>query len=200
MKREVKIILIVLVLIGALGLTYYMFSKDLMTYAIVFGAISLVTLIFLIVFIRNTRSEESIYKSTLRKILKNYDSILVQSYNFPKLSGKNIIRVTNLEDLMDAQLELRKPIYYMIEGEDSCSFVLLDNTEACIYILKKNDEVESPLELIIAEYEKHADIDESLLADIERTTIIKLSNMKSFRVSPIKKKTKVIDESQIETL
>ena len=50
------------------------------------------------------------------------------------------------------------------------------------------------------EYEKHADIDESLLADIERTTIIKLSNMKSFRVSPIKKKTKVIDESQIETL
>ena len=65
--------------------------------------------------------------------------------------GKNIIRVTNLEDLMDAQLELRKPIYYMIEGEDSCSFVLLDNTEACIYILKKNDEVESPLELIIAE-------------------------------------------------
>ena len=47
MKREVKIILIVLVLIGALGLTYYMFSKDLMTYAIVFGAISLVTLIFL---------------------------------------------------------------------------------------------------------------------------------------------------------
>jgi hypothetical protein len=101
---------------------------------------------------------------------------------------------------MDAQLELRKPIYYMIEGEDSCSFVLLDNTEACIYILKKNDEVESPLELIIAEYEKHADIDESLLADIERTTIIKLSNMKSFRVSPIKKKTKVIDESQIETL
>ena len=178
MKREVKIILIVLVLIGALGLTYYMFSKDLMTYAIVFGAISLVTLIFLIVFIRNTRSEESIYKSTLRKILKNYDAILVQSYNFPKLSGKNIIRVTNLEDLMDAQLELRKPIYYMIEGEDSCSFVLLDNTE----------------------YEKHADIDESLLADIERTTIIKLSNMKSFRVSPIKKKTKVIDESQIETL
>ena len=162
MKREVKIILIVLVLIGALGLTYYMFSKDLMTYAIVFGAISLVTLIFLIVFIRNTRSEESIYKSTLRKILKNYDAILVQSYNFPKLSGKNIIRVTNLEDLMDAQLELRKPIYYMIEGEDSC--------------------------------------DESLLADIERTTIIKLSNMKSFRVSPIKKKTKVIDESQIETL
>ena len=115
MKREVKIILIVLVLIGALGLTYYMFSKDLMTYAIVFGAISLVTLIFLIVFIRNTRSEESIYKSTLRKILKNYDAILVQSYNFPKLSGKNIIRVTNLEDLMDAQLELRLSLIHISE-------------------------------------------------------------------------------------
>ena len=38
----------------------------------------------------------------------------------------------------------------MIEGEDSCSFVLLDNNEACIYILKQNEQVESPLELIIA--------------------------------------------------
>ena len=200
MKREVKIALISIVLIGALFLTYYMFKQDLMTYAIVFAAVTLVSLIFLIVYIRNTRSEESKYRSKLRKILKNYDAILVQSYNFPKLSGKNIIRITNFEDLIDAQMELRKPIYYMIEGEDSCSFVLVDNTEACIYILKQNETVTSPLELIMAEYEKHNDIDQSLLEDIERTTIIKLSNMKSFRVSPIKKKSKVVDEEQIETL
>ena len=32
-------------------------------------------------------------------------------------------------------------------------------------------------------------IDESLLEDIEKTTIIKLNNMKSFKVSPYKKKT-----------
>lgn len=200
MKREVKISLILLVLVGALFLTLYMFKNNLTTYGIVFAAVTVVSIIFLIVYVRNTRSEETIYKSNLRKILKNYDAILVQSYNFPKLGGKNIIRITNFEDLIDAQQELRKPIYYMIEGEDSCSFVLLDNSEACIYILKQNDEVVSPLELIMAEYEKHQDIDESLLADIERTTIIKLSNMKSFRVSPIKKKTKVIDEEQIETL
>ena len=200
MKRGVKIALISIVLIGALFLTYYMFKQDLMTYAIVFAAVTLVSLIFLIVYIRNTRSEESKYRSKLRKILKNYDAILVQSYNFPKLSGKNIIRITNFEDLIDAQMELRKPIYYMIEGEDSCSFVLVDNTEACIYILKQNETVTSPLELIMAEYEKHNDIDQSLLEDIERTTIIKLSNMKSFRVSPIKKKSKVVDEEQIETL
>lgn len=200
MKREVKITLILIVLIGAIFLTYYMFKQELMTYAIVFAAVTLVSLIFLIVYISNTRSEESKYRSKLRKILKSYDAILVQSYNFPKLSGKNIIRITNFEDLIDAQMELRKPIYYMIEGEDSCSFVLLDNTEACIYILKENETVTSPLELIMAEYEKHNDIDQSLLEDIERTTIIKLSNMKSFRVSPIKKKNKVIDEDQIETL
>ena len=95
-----------------------------------------------------------------------------------------------MEDLIDAQIEIRKPIYYMIEGEDSCSFVLVDNNEVCIFILKQNEQVESPLELIINEYEKNNDIDESLLEDIEKTTIIKLNNMKSFKVSPYKKEKK----------
>ena len=103
-----------------------------------------------------------------------------------------------MDDLVDAQIEIRKPIYYMIEGEDSCSFVLLDNSEACIYILKQNENVTSPLELIINEYEKHNDIDASLLEDIERTTIIKLNNMKSFKVSPYKKNKDNVNNESVE--
>ena len=188
MKREIKITILTILLIAALGVTFYMYTKNLLTYAIVTGAISIVLAVSLIGYTLNTRSEEAIYKSTLKKTLNNYDAILVQSYNFPDLKGKNIIKVANMDDLVDAQLEIRKPIYYMIEGEDSCSFVLLDNGEACIYVMKQNEEVESPLELIIAEYEKNNDIDASLLEDIERTTIIKLNNMKSFKVSPYRKK------------
>ena len=187
MKREIKITLLTICLIGSLALGFYMYTHNMMTYAIVVASIVLILSITLIIYITNTRSEEAIYRSNLKKTLKTYDAILVQSHNFPELKGKNIIKVTNIDDLVDAQLEIRKPIYYMIEGEDSCSFVLLDNSEACIYIMKQNEEVESPLELIIAEYEKHNDIDASLLEDIEKTTIIKLNNMKSFKVSPYRK-------------
>ncbi len=200
MKRTGNIILITFVIVASIALTVYMFVKDLMSYGIVFAAVALISFIFLLVYISNTKSEEDVYKSNLRKLLKSYDSILVQSYNFPNLKGKNIIRITNFEDLIDAQMELRKPIYYMFEGEDSCSFVLLDNTEACVFILKQNEEVTSPLELIMAEYEKHDDIDQSILEDIERTTIIKLGNMKTFKVSPIRKKAKVLSEDKVETL
>lgn len=188
MKREIKILILTLCLLASIGGAVYLYMKNMNTYLIVVGAVAVLFAIALIIFVVNTRNEEAIYKSNLKKILSYYDAVLVQSYNFPNLKGKNIIKVTNIEDLIDAQIEIRKPVYYMIEGEDSCSFVLIDNNEACIFILKQNENVESPLELIIAEYEKNNDIDESLLEDIEKTTIIKLNNMKSFKVSPYKKK------------
>ena len=187
MKRTIKITILIVALVASIIIGLYLYKNELATYALVASAIALVLLVTLITYTLNTRNEEAIYNSTLKKVLNNYDAILVESHNFPDLKGKDIIKVTNMDDLVDAQIEIRKPIYYMIEGEDSCSFVLLDNNEACIYILKQNENVISPLELIISEYEKHNDIDASLLEDIERTTIIKLNNMKSFKVSPYKK-------------
>ncbi len=187
MKREIKIGILTICLLASIGGAVYLYLHNLYTYLIVVGTLSVLIAIGLIIYVVNTRSEEAIYKNNLKKILSYYDAVLVESHNFPNLKGKNIIRITNIEDLIDAQIEIRKPIYYMIEGEDSCSFVLIDNNEVCVFILKQNETVESPLELIMNEYEKNNDIDESLLEDIERTTIIKLNNMKSFKVSPYKK-------------
>jgi len=198
MKRIIKITILIVALIASVIIGLYLYKNELQTYALISAAVALVLFITLITYTVNTRSEEAIYNSTLKKVLNYYDAILVESHNFPDLKGKNIIKVTNMEDLVDAQIEIRKPIYYMIEGEDSCSFVLLDNNEACIYILKQNENVTSPLELIISEYEKHNDIDASLLEDIERTTIIKLNNMKSFKVSPYKKNKDNINNDSIK--
>lgn len=189
MKREIKITILTLCFLASGAGAFYLYLYNMTTYLILAATVTFIFAVALIIYIVNTRNEEAIYRTNLKKILSYYDAVLVQSYNFPNLKGKNIIKITNIEDLIDAQIEIRKPIYYMIEGEDSCSFVLLDNNEACVFILKQNEQVESPLELIMAEYEKHNDIDESLLEDIEKTTIIKLNGMKSFKVSPYKKKT-----------
>ena len=65
--------------------------------------------------------------------------------NLPNIAGKNIIKVKSMDDLVDAQLELREPIYYKNDN-DSCFFLLLHYNEACIYILRLNPDVISPTE------------------------------------------------------
>ncbi len=133
-----------------------------------------------------------LYDSKVRNLLNTYDSILVQSNSVPSLEGRNIVNLERMEDLVDAQLELRKPICYLKQTE-SCSFILLDEKEAYVYVEKLNDDVISPVEielnnLRIKEKDKD-DMDSEMLKGIDKTTIVKLSNRKSYKVSPVRKKT-----------
>ncbi len=131
------------------------------------------------------------YESTVRDILNTFDSILVKSNTVPTLDGRNVVPVMSMDDLVDAQLEIRKPICY-IKQTESCSFVLLDDKEAYVYTEKLNDKVVSPVEIAIQEAKiknkSKAEMDSEMLREIEKTTVVKLSNQKSYKVSPIRKK------------
>ena len=188
MKRNKKIILLAIALIISILIELFLYRIQLFSYSLIVIALIMILSIYLITYILETKDEEAIYKSTLKKALKNYDAIMVESQKIPDLKDKNIIRVTNIDNLIDAQVEIRKPIYYINEG-NSCSFVLLDNKEACVFILKLNDEVVSPLETMIDELDnsKYEDLDLGILEDIDKTTIIRLSNKKTLKVSPYRK-------------
>ena len=84
-----------------------------------------------------------------------------------------------------------KPICYLKQS-DNCSFVLLDEKEVYVYVEKLHEEELSPVEIEInnMKYRKkeNADMDSEMLQDIDKTTIVKLSNKKSYRISPIRKK------------
>lgn len=168
--------------------------KDVNMYAILTGTITFVLLILFIMDLFSQRDENSIYKTVLNNVIKTYDAVLINSDNIPDIDDRNVIMVNSIEDLIDAQSEIRKPIYYKKEV-DSCSFVLLDDKEACIFILKVNSEVVSPLEIILFEKaNKSKNSDARLLDEIDKTTIIKLENNKSFKVSPIRDKAKKEEE------
>lgn len=137
------------------------------------------------------KDEESIYNSKLKNILKTYDAILVNSEDVPSIKGRNVIKVTSMSDLIDAQIEIRKPVYYK-KYENCCSFILLDSKEVCVYILKLNDSIVCPVEALI---EENIDAPKAnngelikTLKDLEKTTIIKISDSKLYKVSPIRKK------------
>ncbi len=91
---------------------------------------------------------------------------------------------------------MKKPIFYSIT-EKTASFVLIDNNLVCYSIIKENEDLIDPVEskLMIANAKKNIkDIDESILADLEHTTIIKLPNIGTYRVSPVRKKEEKKEE------
>ena len=195
MKDNIKgYIFIGVAILSAVG-GYLLYSSDteFQGYWFICAAVGVVALGFGIKFIIDSSSPTKVYESTVRNILNTFDSILVQSNAVPKLEGRNIINVETIDDLVDAQLEIRKPICYYKQTE-SCSFALLDDKEAYIYIEKLNPDVVSPLEIEIKESKmknKNQDeMDSEMLRDIEKTTIVKLSNKKSYKVSPIRKEGK----------
>ena len=145
-------------------------------------------------------SPERIYEATVKDILVTFDSILIKNNEVPKIDGRNVIFVQSIDDLVDAQLEIRKPICYFKQSE-SCSFVLLDDKEAYVYIEKLNEDVISPVEIAIRDEKiknkSNSDIDAEMLKDIEKTTIVKLSNQKSYKISPVRKKEKPKDEIEL---
>ena len=189
MKKDKKLIVFIVLLIALIALTVFLFIKKLEMYTIFFGTLSAVVLLGIIIYAFDTKDERSIYLSNLKKVLKSYDAVLVDSENLPELKGKNILMVTNISDMIDAQIEIRKPIYYK-RDVDSCSFVIIDGKEACVYVMKLNDTIVSPLELTIDELVKESaqrKNKKSVLSEIDKTTIIKLDNMKSYKVSPVRK-------------
>ena len=189
------------ILLGVGAYVLYAGATDFHGYWYICAAGAVVALGFGLKFVFDNSNPTRAYESNVRNIINTFDSILVQSNAVPKLEGRNIIYVETIDDLIDAQLEIRKPICYYKQTE-SCSFALLDDKEAYIYIEKLNPDVVSPLEIEIKENKlkiKSADeMDSEMLRDIEKTTIVKLSNKKSYKVSPIRKDKKKEEEKQEE--
>lgn len=202
MKENVKGILFIIVALIAAGGAYYLYVNDYVGYAIVCATVTLVLIVFGIKFVLDGGDPTKVYESNIKNILNTFDSILVKSNSVPKLIGRNIILVEEMDDMIDAQLEIRKPICYYKQTE-SCSFVLLDDKEAYVYVEKLSPDVVSPVEIEINDIKlkqkNSEDLDSEMLKDIEKTTIVKLSNKKSYKVSPIKKENKVKEEKEIDT-
>ena len=184
-----KLALGVMLVIGIVA-SFVLISKNMITYAIITGTISVVLALLLLSNLFHNRTPEDTYNKYLKDILKTFDAVLINSDNIPSTDGRSIIKVKDFEDLIDAQVEIRKPICYQRDARSSL-FVLLDDKQAFYYILKVDDKEESPFDKWLKDEEKaKLDFDKSLLKDIENTTIIKIDNNKSYKVSPIREEAK----------
>lgn len=189
MKKTEKIFIFIsmLLIFIAIGIFLY-FEVGLTALFIYSGAVCLTFALIFFISLFTSKENSNMFNENLDKILKTYDAVLVATSNLPDLAGRDIIKTTSIDNLIDAQLGIRKPIYYK-RYDDSCGFVLLGEKEAVVYVMKLDNSVICPLELVIDEIAKNAhkkDYDHELLDDIEKTTVIKLDNEKEYKVSPVR--------------
>lgn len=148
MGRKVKIFLLIIFIIGLLFLSFYFWNSKLINYLIISLSVLFILILTLIIYVRYIMNPDNIYSGDLKQILKAYDNILVEINKLPRLDDKNIIEVKSMEELIDAQIEIRKPIYFKLE-ENSCSFILLDGDEACVFLFKRDSSYVTDLEKIV---------------------------------------------------
>lgn len=193
MTKKSKLIILDVFILGVIVFGGYLIKNNYINYALIVFAIAVSFIIQELMYRFTGDTKEEKYETKLKKILKTYDSVLVETRKVPVIDSEKVILVNSLDDLIDAQLELRKMIYYFKQS-DNCSFVLFDQNQANIFILKSNEEVISPLEIEInnnkIKNKNKNDIDEETLNEIDKTTIIKLPNDKAYKISPVRKQKK----------
>ena len=174
MNREIKLSLLSITGIIFVVGTIFLLGSDYSSYAILTATVAVILVAYAVIYYNESKDNYSIYRNKLRRVINTYDSILVKSEKLPELVDHSIIRVASMEDLVYAQMVIKKPIYFY-EEEKSCSFVLIDDKEICVYILKANTDDITATEIIIDEIRRQPtkiNIDHSILDDIENTTII----------------------------
>ena len=147
MNNKFKIIILVLLLMLLIGIDLVLFYFKLFDYLIVLSVITIALIIFIMLEIKKLNMDENKkYMYLLKKVLKVYNPVLVETKNFPDIKNKSILKVGNMDDLINAQYEIKKPIYY-IKSDDSTVFYILDNDVILVYFIKKNESVLTSLEI-----------------------------------------------------
>jgi len=198
-KKNITIFSVLALIILAIVIVITIVS-ELIGFSFILGALFIILTFCLGIYLKEEPDEYSTYNKNKKRILKTYDSIIVEVENIPNIAGKNVIKVKSIEDLVDAQLELREPIYYKNDN-DSCFFLLLHFNEACVYILKMSENTISPTEQSIRYMKPSSKKDEkSILENVENTIVYKLDELRSFKISPIRneKEIQVVDDTEIK--
>ena len=99
--------------------------------------ISLAFLIKLLIFLRKTSNKKSIYEITLRKLLREYDRVIVNSKNIVDLNDE-VIDVNSFSELLDVRDNLEKRIIFS-EVHKGQKAVFVVKNETYRYILKAVD-------------------------------------------------------------
>ena len=154
-----------------------------------FALVSLILLIIsIIILIRNIliiNKPNGMFYEYIKNIIESNENVLVEINKFPDLKGKELYRTKTVQDLLNMETSVKKPIYYTYNN-DSYDFILLDDKKVYINTIKKNSNIISCLDMYLSDMNKK-DNNYNLIEDLDKTTIIKVDKDKEYVVYPLNK-------------
>ena len=198
MKGNLKKLLFLLLLIGLSIISVVLVLHDEITIALFTALFAFFSLILLLREVCINRTPESVYKSEISDILKTYETILIELDSIPDLKDKNLIKTLSFKDIVNAEYEYRKPVYY-VHNDESYDFILINDNDVYTYTTKldkeKNSLLEAYLDSLTPTDTKTGDLD--IIDSLDKTTVIRLGNDKEYVVSPVRDKED--DTTTLET-
>lgn len=156
MKNKNILTIIIFILITLFDVYLFIYKKyDFLLITIIFTIMILVYLIKNILISKMDDQEK--YKLEVNKLIKIYRNILVNVEELPN-TNKSLLKVNTLDDLLNAQYEIKKPIFY-ITRDDSTMFYVIDSDVILYYLMKQEQEELSVLEIKLKEYIKREKIE-----------------------------------------
>ena len=189
MQANVKKIFLIIILLACIAISVFMFIDEEYVIAAFCILFALIMAILLHRVIKLNSTPESLFKGTISDILKTYDAILVEVENLPDISDKKLIQTISFKDMVNAEYEFRKPIYY-IHNEYAYDFILFNKDDAYVFTVKVGNDKMSIVENFLAEKIKeknNSSSDLDMLDSLENTTVIKLNEDKEYLISPVRK-------------
>lgn len=117
----------------------YLNSISYLIYKIIGFSLILISTILLIrvvlVFVKKGEKQLS-YIKKIKRILKTYDGIIVNSTSIPSTKGMKVIAVSDFTELLDAHSEVRLPINYY-DDKKRALFILMNDSIAWKYTIEK---------------------------------------------------------------
>ena len=103
----------------------------------IFLIISLIFLVKLLKLLSKVGGKQSNYDRYIRKILREYDRLIVNTKTPPDLNDKNVIRVNTFEELLDVRDNLKLPIkYYVVNEHEKSNFYISHHKEVYLLTVK----------------------------------------------------------------
>ena len=111
---------------------------------LIIGIISLIVSLYLFIKIVKRLSRLSIsptdYDKTLKKILNQYDRLIVTTSSMPNLEKNNIIKLKEFVELLDAKDNLHKPIFFIeVTPHQKAYSFIQDDDKIILFTLKNID-------------------------------------------------------------
>lgn len=105
----------------------------LLIFDIIFTIISLLK-------INSVRDKSNIYDKYIRKILREYDRLIVITGTIPDFDKFNVFKVHSFNELLDVRDNTKKPImYYNVTDHQKCYFYVKDDNDIYLLVLTETD-------------------------------------------------------------